>query len=75
MAAGGPEPRDPQPFPWAAMIAFGLGRLRLPPSSFWQLTLPELAALLGPSAIADAPSRADLAALMQAHPDHGATVP
>jgi uncharacterized phage protein (TIGR02216 family) len=49
-------------------MAFGLGRLRLTPAAFWSLTLPELAALIGPTT-ADAPTRADLLALMSDCPD------
>ncbi|MGL4635982.1 MAG: phage tail assembly chaperone [Beijerinckiaceae bacterium] len=35
---------EPQPFPWEAAMGFGLGRLRLPPAHFWQMTPLELAA-------------------------------
>ncbi len=58
-------------FPWAEAMALGLGTLRLPPETFWRMTLPELAAaarslrLSGPAA----PDRNDLAALMEAYPD------
>lgn len=34
-------------FPWEAVLAFGLGRLRLSPDRFWALTLPEFSALAG----------------------------
>jgi uncharacterized phage protein (TIGR02216 family) len=33
-----------QPFPWAAAMRFGLGRLRLSPKEFWSMTPLELAA-------------------------------
>ena len=32
------------PFPWAAAMAFGFGRLRLSSEGFWRLTPRELAA-------------------------------
>lgn len=35
-----------RPFPWAEMMSFGLGRLKLSPGDFWSLTLPELNAAL-----------------------------
>lgn len=51
----------------------GLGTLRLPPPVFWAMTPRELeAALRGTFGVAHGPrppSRADLAALMQAYPD------
>ncbi|PWW02217.1 putative phage protein (TIGR02216 family) [Hoeflea marina] len=61
-------------FPWAAILGFGLGRLRLPPTQFWALSLPELAALAGPPVAAPAVTgRADLARLMRQFPDRDAT--
>ena len=51
----------------------GLGALRLPPPIFWAMTPRELdAALRGAFGVRlppAAPSRGDLAALMQAYPD------
>lgn len=59
-------------FPWAAILGFGLGRLRLPPTQFWALSLPELAALAGQAGAAPAVTgRAQLKALMQRFPDPG----
>lgn len=56
-------------FPWASVLCFGLGHLRLSPEVFWRLSLPELNALTG---AADAPSlttRHGLHALMARFPD------
>lgn len=59
-------------FPWAAILAFGLGRLRLPPTQFWALTLTELVALAGPTGGTQAVTgRAQLMALMRRFPDPG----
>lgn len=49
-------------------MELGLGRLGWTPAAFWQATPRELIAALGPPSHA-APTRADLAALMRAHPD------
>ena len=67
----------PPPFPWAAAMRFGLGRLRLSADHFWALTPGELAA----AAAAYAPSgpppleRQALQALQalfpDQEPDHG----
>jgi uncharacterized phage protein (TIGR02216 family) len=62
---------SPEPFPWAAAMRFGLGRLRLAPDHFWALTPLELAA----AAAAYAPpaarplDRAGLASLIALYPD------
>lgn len=56
-----------KPFPWDAAIAYGIGRLRLAPRTFWALTPREFAALLPRRG--SAPARDDLAALMRAFPD------
>lgn len=61
----------PAPFPWAAAMGFGLGRLALAPDAFWRMTPRELArameAVLGP---ARAPlDRSGLTALMARFPD------
>ena len=51
----------------------GLGALRLPPHIFWAMTPRELEAALrgafGPQRQASTMSRAELAALMDLHPD------
>ncbi|MCC5977071.1 MAG: phage tail assembly chaperone [Salinarimonas sp.] len=57
------------PFPWDEVLGLCLNRLRWPPESFWRATPRELAAALTGLAGASAPTRADLSALMQAHPD------
>lgn len=59
-------------FPWASVIRFGLGRLRLPPSAFWALSLPELVALIGAHGGAEPATRERLAALMALFPDAAA---
>ena len=51
------------------LMALGMGALRLPPSTFWAMSLPELLAALGPPAGLDAPARADLDALLRRFPD------
>lgn len=59
--------------PWPALMRAGLGRLRLPPETFWAMTPRELAAALGQG---PAPlDRAGLAALMAAHPDRSGENP
>lgn len=56
-------------FPWASVLRFGLGHLRLPPDAFWRLSLMELTALIGaPDAPAIA-TRQGLEALMAQFPD------
>jgi uncharacterized phage protein (TIGR02216 family) len=51
-------------------MAFGLGRLRLPPSHFWSMTPRELAAAAGALASGPAPlDRQGLAALLARFPD------
>jgi uncharacterized phage protein (TIGR02216 family) len=67
--------------PWARLIGFGLGILRLSPAAFWRMTPRELLlaaeAMVGPS---EAPlDRAGLTHLMQRYPDraearHGGSV-
>lgn len=56
-------------FPWASVIRFGLGRLRLNPDAFWALSLPELAALAGGGEAPAHTTRHRLAALMARFPD------
>lgn len=59
------------PFPWKAVMAAGLGRMRLAPKDFWSMTPRELAAVLDPAPlIGPAPNRSDLALLMRAYPDN-----
>lgn len=61
----------PQPFPWEAVIAAGLGALRLSPREFWAATPREIAAAMrglnGPASLAFA--RVDLEALKARFPD------
>ncbi len=59
----------PAPFPWDAALHYCLTRLRWTPESFWHATPRELAAALGDAGGALPPTRAELAMLMQAHPD------
>lgn len=56
------------------MIAVGIGRLRLSSADFWALTPTELLAAARPHRRlhTQAPSRAELAALMARYPDSGA---
>jgi uncharacterized phage protein (TIGR02216 family) len=55
--------------PWEALLATGLGRLRLPPESFWAMTPRELRAALGEGGGAMSLDRSGLAVLMGRHPD------
>jgi uncharacterized phage protein (TIGR02216 family) len=50
-------------------LHFGLGLLRLGPQDFWAMSPRELMALAGAARPADAPDRAELAALMNRWPD------
>jgi uncharacterized phage protein (TIGR02216 family) len=54
-------------FPWASLMYFGLGVLRLSPDQFWRSTLRELQAARGslPSPLL----RQNLNSLMQHFPD------
>jgi uncharacterized phage protein (TIGR02216 family) len=56
-----------QKFPWAHLMALGIGTLRLSPESFWRSTLREIASINGP------PSRPmlrqTLTQMMQEFPD------
>lgn len=61
--------KERAPFPWASVIRFGLGRLRLAPETFWALSLPELIALIGPEAGPGFATRKDLENLMARFPD------
>lgn len=55
--------------PWVALMALGLGRLRLSPESFWSMTPRELRAALPAETGAAPMDRAALDALMARHPD------
>jgi uncharacterized phage protein (TIGR02216 family) len=57
-------------FPWASVIRFGLGHLRLTPDAFWRLSLPELHALLGASQRPATSTRQELEELMALFPDN-----
>ncbi|HUN12607.1 MAG TPA: phage tail assembly chaperone [Rhabdaerophilum sp.] len=70
LAAGAADGRR---FPWAEIVAFGLGTLRLHPDAFWSLSLPELTVIVN-AALGRAPQttpmfRDDLAALIARYPD------
>lgn len=56
-------------------MALGLGLLRLPPETFWAMTLPELTAavagLVGTDRPTEPPKRGDIEALMTRFPDMG----
>jgi len=60
-----------QTFPWRELMAFGLGRLGLPPRDFWAMTPREIAAAMegvaGRRAVP--PERSTLDALMTRYPD------
>lgn len=56
-------------FPWASVLRFGLGHLRLSPDAFWRLSLLELHAFLGTSAVPEVTTRPTLRALMALYPD------
>lgn len=56
-------------FPWASVLRFGLGQLRLSPDAFWRLSLRELHALAGAGDRPEAVSRTSLQALMALYPD------
>lgn len=54
---------------WAERFVFAVRGLRLSPEAFWSLTLSEWRALTAPALGAAPISRADLDALLAAHPD------
>lgn len=54
---------------WPALMAVGLGALRLPPAVFWSMTPRELDAALGPRRPPAPPARADFDALCAHWPD------
>jgi uncharacterized phage protein (TIGR02216 family) len=69
-AARSTDARTP-PFPWGAVLHFGLGLLRLPTDVFWSLSLRELSALGGACRSVDGMDRTGLATLMRRWPDSG----
>lgn len=64
---------EARPFPWAAAMAFGFGRLGLSSDDFWRLTPRELAAAIeGRFGTTATPmARETLAALIARYPDRG----
>jgi uncharacterized phage protein (TIGR02216 family) len=57
-------------FPWDAIMAFGLGRLRLSPDDFWAMTPREMASAMAAGLPrTTAPGRAALTELMDRFPD------
>lgn len=56
-------------FPWASVLRFGLGHLRLTPDAFWRLSLPELKALLATNEMPATSTRQGLEELMALFPD------
>lgn len=61
----------PEPFPWARVMQFGFGTLKLASRDFWSLSLPELhAALQCHMSRQSTPTDRDaLERLMARHPD------
>jgi uncharacterized phage protein (TIGR02216 family) len=55
---------------WPGLLRAGLCQLRLAPAVFWALTPAELQLMLGAQAGPAPMTRARLAALEQAYPDH-----
>lgn len=57
--------------PWDSVIAFGLGRMRLPPDQFWALSLREFRALLptGAAELSAPFARVTLEDLVKRYPD------
>jgi uncharacterized phage protein (TIGR02216 family) len=53
---------------WPALMAIGLGQMRLSPAVFWSMTPREFTAALGPQA-ADPMTRETLDTLTAQHPD------
>ena len=58
-------------FPWARIMQFGFGTLKLAPETFWSLSVPELDAALRAyqGDPADRPVRDELERMMQQFPD------
>ena len=68
-AAGRSTDARPQPFPWGAALHFGLGLLRLPPTTFWALSVKEFLALGGGMRPVETIGRTDLETMMRQWPD------
>ncbi len=66
--------RKTQWLPWAELMAFGFGRLRLSSKQFWEMTLREMDAAiegyLGKIASREKPNRDGLDLLMTQYPDN-----
>ena len=60
---------DERRFPWARMMASGLGVLRLSPRDFWAATPREIWAAFPRPMAATAPGRDDIKDLMNRFPD------
>lgn len=58
---------------WQGLLRAGLCDLRLTPAAFWALTPAELQLMLGAQSRPTPMTRAALAALERAYPDHPAT--
>ncbi|MCB1383287.1 MAG: phage tail assembly chaperone [Notoacmeibacter sp.] len=59
-----------EPFPWASVLSYAFGVLRLSPESVWAMTPRELAFALPPAgASGQTPGRAGLERLMKIFPD------
>jgi len=56
-------------FPWDAIMAAGLGLLRLPSSAFWNMTLRELNAAFATPVRNDVLPRSEVERLMRQFPD------
>ena len=69
-----PRPGAAEAFPFADAMAFGLGVLRLSPTDFWAMTIPELVAavrgLRGRLGLGEPLPRRALARLIARFPDH-----
>lgn len=59
------------PFPWEAIMTFGLGTLKLPPDAFWRSTPLEISAALKAFSNAESapPSRKQFEEMMARFPD------
>lgn len=63
--------RTAEAFPWAGVMAFGLGTLKLAPRDFWSMTPREIAAAMRAHGIEGRKpmTAGDLQGLMEAFPD------
>lgn len=61
-------PSPTEPFPWRTLMAVFIGERRMAPAAFWALSVPEILAVLSPSA-PSATRRETLTRLMEAFPD------